>query len=456
MKGKFAAAGLLALFLSLVFCAVSDEAVAAEETTSPGKALTVDDCVRIALEHNYSVAIAHGDIDASRSAEQRAWSGLLPQVSANTYWDRLTQGPTEQLTLNERTGEIIVAQTQSQAFVSYTMGLNASQSLFSWQSVQNLARARADVSASRYASTAAENDVAYQVKAQFYTVVKAQKLLEVSEESLERSNKQLERAQSLFELGSVAKSDVLKAKVNVAQSELDLISARNAVEMERARLAKIMGLGLQAPLEISMDLDFEEVDVAAEQIYESALNQRPDLLEARERVNSAKAGVQAARGGGYPSLFGSFNYRWRDNQFPNSTSDLEKRYTWDVAMGISFPIFDGMVTRGSVGEAKAGLITRRNQMRDMELSVELDVKEALTGLEEARQKIRVSEDQVASAEESYKLAQEQYEVGLGTILELTDAQVELTTAESQRVEAITSYKTALALLDRASGRPVSS
>jgi len=454
MKGKLAAAGLSILLACVLFWAVPCDATQEGKTAAHHGPLGVEDCVRIALERNYTVAIAREGVEGSRAAAQRAWSGFLPRVSATTYWNRFTQGPTDQIILNETTGEVIVGQTVSQSFVSYTLGLNASQTLFSWSSFQNLVRSRADVSAATHAGAAAENDIAYEVKAQFYSLVKAKKLLDVSERSYERSKGQLERAESLFELGSVAKSDVLRAKVDVAQSELDLISARNAVEMQRARLAKIMGLGLETPVEIKAELSYEEVSVAEEQLFENAVNRRPDLLEARERVRAAKAGVQSARGGSYPSLFGSFNYSWRDDYFPNSTADLEKQYTWSVAMGVSIPIFDGMVTRGNVGEAKAGLMTRLSQLRDLELGVELDVKEALIALEEARQRIRVSEDQLASAEESYKLAQEQYEVGLGTILELTEAQVELTTAESQSVEAITDLKLALALLDRASGKPV--
>ena len=454
MRRKPVAAGCLAVLLTMPFWAFPGGAAgtsAKEQLTEP---LTVDDCVRIALQNNYNVAIARDGVDLSRYAAQRAWSGILPDVSANAYWDRLTQGPTEQLTLNERTGEIIVAQTQSQSFVSYTMGLSASQTLLSWSSLQNIARARADLSAARHASRATEHDVAYEVKAQFYRLVKAQKLMEVNERSLDRSRGQLERAESLFELGSVARSDVLRAKVDVAQSELDLISARNAVEMEKARLAKIMGLGLDAMFEVVAELTFEEVALNPDQAYDHAVRQRPDLLEARDRVRAAKAGVQAARGGGYPSFFGTISYRWRDDEFPNSTDDFDKRYTWDVALGIRIPIFDAMVTRGNVGEAKAGLMTRRNQLHDLELGVELDVKEALLALQEARQRILVSQEQLASAEESYKLAEEQYEVGLGTILELTDARVGLTSAESQRVDAITDFKVALALLDRASGKPV--
>ena len=454
MKGRLGAAGQSILFACVLLWALPCNAAQEGRTLAPDMPLGVEDCVKIALERNYNVAIAREGIESSRAAAQRAWSGFLPRVSATTYWNRFTQGPTDQIILNETTGEVLVGQMVSQSFVSYTLGLNASQTLFSWSSFQNVTRSRAEVTAAEHAGDAAENDIAYEVKAQFYSLVKAKKLLEVSERSYERSRGQLERAESLFELGSVAKSDVLRAKVDVAQSELDLISARNAVEMQRAGLAKIMGLGLETPLQIEAELGYEEVTVAEEQLFDKAVNRRPDLLEARERVRAAKAGVQSARGGSYPSLFGSFNYSWRDDVFPNSTSDFDKKYTWSVAMGISIPIFDGLVTRGNVGEAKAGLMTRLSQLRDLELGVELDIKEALITLEEARQRIRVSEDQLASAEESYKLAQEQYEVGLGTILELTEAQVELTSAESQRVEGITDFKLALALLDRATGKPV--
>ncbi len=452
MKGRLSAALLCTLLLLAPPPAASRvEGADRADLSSP---LTVEDCVRIALENNYNVVIARNNVRSSRAATSGAWSGILPDISASAYWDRLTQGPTEQLTLNERTGEIIASQTESQAFVSYTMGLNATQSVFNWSALQSLAQARANLSAARHSSKAAENDITFEVKSQFYNLVKAQKLLEVSEKSLERSRSQLERAQSLFELGSVAKSDVLRAKVDMGQSELDLITARNNVELEKTRLAKIMGLGLGEDFSIQAELVVEEMAVEGEDLYRTAAEQRPDLRAAAERVRGAKAGVKSAKGGHYPSFFGFFNWRWRDDRFPDSTDDFDKRYTWDVGMGISVPIFDGMLTRANIGEARASLMTREKEYEDLELSVALEVKEALLALEEARQRIRVSEDQFASAEENYKLAQEQYEVGLGTILELTDARVELTSAENQRVEAITAYKVAVAQLDRARGANV--
>lgn len=445
--------GALIFALLLVTCgpmAAQDVALGADAKTP----LAVEDCVAMALENNHNVAIARSNINSSRAAATRAWARVLPTVSASTYWDRLTQGPTEQLTLNERTGEVFSGQTESQAFVSYSMGVNASQTLFSWSAVQGIAQARANVSAMRYSSRATEQDIIYEVKRQFYLLVKAEKLLQVSEESHERSRRQLERAESLFELGSVAKSDVLKAKVVVAQSELDLIAARNVVELERARLAKIMGLGIDETVYVRADLNIGEGRIDVDEMYEMARSQRPEIRAASERISAAKAGLQSAKAGQYPNFFSYFNYRWRDDAFPSSTGDFESGYSWTVGMGLQIPIFDGMVTRGNIGEARAAVTAREREYEDLELGVALELKEAVIALEEARQRIRVSEEQFASAEESYKLAEEQYEVGLGTMLELTEAGVELTTAESQKVEAITDYKVALALLDRASGQAV--
>jgi len=445
--------GLFAVALAMLAGAGLSSARAAppasEETGGP---LTVEDCVRIALRNNRTVAIAGTDVKTSRAAAIGAWSRFLPNVTANTFWDRLTQGPTERAVLNERTGEIIVAPTESEAFVSYSMGLSATQTLFDWGAVKNVAAARARVAASLYSMRATEQDIAFQVKQQFYTLVKAEKLLEVTQKSRERSLKQLERAQSLFDLGSVARSDVLKAKVDVAQSELDLIAARNSVELERARLAKLLGLPVDRRVEVQADLSISEQNFNAEELLEKARLLRPDLKAAAERLNAARASLSAARAGSYPSLFSYFNWRWRDEEFPRSTRDLTRKSTWTVGMGIQFPIFDGMLTRSNVGQARAGLEAALKQYEDLELQVALEIKEALLALEEARQRLRVSEEQLASAEESYKLAKEQYDVGLGTILELTDAGVELTTAESQKVQAITDYKIALARIDKAVGK----
>ncbi|MFH0777376.1 MAG: TolC family protein, partial [Candidatus Eisenbacteria bacterium] len=264
---------------------------------------------------------------------------------------------------------------------------------------------------------------------------------------------ELQKAQALFDVGSVAKGDVLKARVRVSQSELELIGAENRVKLERSRLAKLLGFPVDTPLEIVEDLGGEEPLVSVENAVPTALARRPDFLAAGEDYRTARSGLLAARAARLPSIYTSVQYSWSDNAFPETSEYLRKNYSWDIRLGLSLPIFS-LPTTGSIRQAAARAAMAENQLRDAELQTALEAKEALLIVEEAAKRIKASKSGLASAEEDYRLSRERYEVGSGTMLELLDAEVSLSRARSAYVESLAGLRMAEALLEKATGTPV--
>lgn len=417
----------------------------------PDGPLDVSECVRLALERNPSVLNARENIRESSGQELTALSSFVPRIRSGADYSHRIQGPREyfipdfDLTLHSK----------SLSSEGWSYNVSASQSLLDLSQFGQVLSARASVRATRHSFETTRQAIAYQVRLQFYELLKSVKLAEVSKGAQELGQDELKRARALFEVGSVAKGDVLKAEVRLSQSMLDFIAAENRVKLERSRLAKLMGLPVDAELEISEDLGEESPRVNLDNAIGLANARRPDLLATRENLKGARRSALASKASRLPSLSGSVQYSWSDNSFPETMEDHKKNYSWDMRMGLELPIFDGFITIANIRQANARAAIADNQLRDTELQVALEVKEALLTIAEAAERIKVSKSGLASAEEDYRLSREKYELGSGTILELLDAQVNLSRARSSYVDALASLREAEALFGRATGEPIS-
>jgi outer membrane protein TolC len=281
-------------------------------------------------------------------------------------------------------------------------------------------------------------------------------------ESVSLRESQRDRAQTLFDVGSVAKNDVLQARVNLQQARLEEIQARNQVEVERARLAELMGISIIAEYAIVDDMVPEPaaaIDSMA--VWNEAQQNRPDLKSAQLRMRASELGLSSARAGRYPNVFARYQQYWGNRanttiapppSDPNQgTSESEPR-SWGFVAGISWDIFDGMLTEGRVKQAKAEKIASENEVLKTQRTVALEIKEAILLIREAQQSITAAEVAVALAEDNQVLAEERYRLGSGTLIELEQAQVNLIDARRTLVEAQAALKVAEAGLDKARGR----
>ncbi len=456
--------GRLSLFLAFAALGLGNVPAGAQEPPPAGP-LSPDDAVRIALDRNHAIAIAQGSAAAARGRALSSYSGVLPRVDASATVSH------ESFTGTRFSEQSAIPGAVRGTTLSDASGVDLSlnQSLFSWSNIQDIKSAKAGARASGELAQAEKLDVALATRVQYYELYKAERLRAVREEGVTLAQDQLERAETLFELGSVARNDVLQARVNLQQARLAEISARNAVEVQRARLAQILGLSVVTPLEIATTIPAPgalaaEVDSAA--IYREALAERPDLEAARESVNSARAQLGSAKGDYYPELFGRVNWFWTWRQGidrvtvdedpaeppPPQIFELDNdNEGWSAAAGAGRNIFDGLLREGQVNTAKGSLASERSRLFQSELAVQVEVKEAILGVREANQSIAAAQEGVTLAEENLKLAQERYQVGSGTILELNEAQVSLTESRSALVDAEAALRVAEARLDRSRG-----
>jgi len=303
--------------------------------------------------------------------------------------------------------------------------------------------------------------VALSVRRQFYEVVKAIKLAEVAEGSLQLARDDERRVRAMFEVGSVSKSDLLKAQVRSAQSELSLLQARHAVIVQRIELARQMGveeasLGDMDTLLTPQVQTYDEAALLAE-----AGSKRPDLIAADASLASARASHGAARLGRLPYVTagGSVSFNQKTN-FTNtdrtSGIDLTGETSVDrdlrAQVALRWDIFSLATVDARIASSKAALLNAQEQRDALRRNLASEVRQAILAHREATESQVAAQRGLESATENLKLTQEKYNVGSATILELIDAQVQLETAKSDLVRALAAIRVAEAQINRVRGQ----
>jgi len=403
--------------------------------------LSVDEAVAIALETQPVIQQRLADYQAAAHRVDQVFAALLPQLTTLV-------GAFRAQTVNSTARDIRTNPTTLTTIRPFgetlTAGVTLSQKIF------DFGKTSASTEAARRLAEVAQETVelqrqalTFEVKRQFILINFAQRLIRVQEQSLERADLNLRSARGFFEVGTRPKSDVARAEVDVANARVDLIRARNAERVARVALNTAMGIQADAPTQVQDILFYQQVQLDPRQLQLQALSQRPEYKQVRLLVSQAEAQLRRAQRDFLPDVTGRGTYG-------GVRSDLNE--VWEIGVNLSWNLFDGGNMIAQVREKKSLVDSARSQVKVTELNIGQEVEQAYLVVNEAQERIAATQTAVASAQENFRLAQGRFDAGVGTILELTDAQLFLTQAQNTEAQALADYRVALAALERATGR----
>jgi outer membrane protein len=424
------------------------------EASSP-KAFSLDECIQLAVKNNATLIAAGNSYKVARSNVWTAWGNFLPRLDTDLGYYRTVVGPksTPGFTYNEATGEYSIGYPGINTYDYYTAGVSARQSLsFGGYEFYDLSDKKAQKKSALGSLKLSQQEIILLVKQSYFDVLKAKMLLEIQKDALKRAEKQLNIAQTRYELGSASLSDVLKAKVQHGNAELVLISAKNNVELAKAQLNNQMGQDVSIPIDVEEILTSSEFDYSYEAALEEALKKNPSVRKAKHDLNSAKSQFGMARSGLFPSINLYGQYSWSNADFDEIKYIRRRDYQWNFGAYLSFNIFEKFQTKHNISWTKANRNSARENYRRAQNDVALEVKQAYLAIQEAKEKIDLTNEKVKSAEEDLDLVQEKYNLGAANILELLDAEVSFKKAESDRIEALYDYNLAVAQFEKAIGK----
>lgn len=414
----------------------SQGAVSIPGGAQQGQGLALDEVVRIALENHSSVKSAQYQI--------RAQDALMHQQMAAYY-------PTINFNSSYRTSNTVsTALNAAKGFDTISSAANVSMTLYNFGKREGLVQsARDTLGATQYAYNVTSNNIVLAVKQAYYGVLQANALLRVNEDTVKDREVTLRQTQGFYDVGTKPKSDLTQAEANLYLAQANLITARNGVDVAWASLRNAMGVDDYPKQPLAEELAVTPVSTSLEEAKKTAFSARPELLQFDAQLKAQDQLIAVARRNHLPDLLFTSSYG-RQNSDSNSRL-FPLQPSWLVQVSLNIPVFNGFQTTYQVQEALATYNSIKEQERVQRQQVALQVEQNYLNVVATRDVIRANEAAVRAAKENLALHEGRYQVGYAPIVEVTDAQTTLTTAQTNYVNALIAHKLAVAQLANAMG-----
>lgn len=407
--------------------------------------LTLNDCVKIALENNTDLNTSRNLAKIANLGVRGSYSNILPVVNASFQGGSLKFAPTTymdnvQVGFDTLTGTYIYEQqlitSPSQERKSYSAGVTISQNIFDggywWNSIR---RSKTLNEAGEFDLKLSENQVMKFVSQYYYNLLKDIKLLEVDSLAVKRSQDQVDRTQSMFEIGSVAQVDVYRARVNLGQDQITYLNQKNTLRQSEQLLNLAMGRDPLMPVQIDTVVVFEPRTVTLQDLLDVAVENQPALQSQKLNVKSAELNVAMSKSPFWPSLGARFNYSRDNENFERMYSDLNLYWSYSIGLGVSWNLFNGFSDHVNYQTSKLQLNNARLDLENYQRTLRSDVRKLFNSYNAILEIVEINIKNLEAAREEFRLADERYRLGSGTSLELREAQVNLTQAEQILVAA---------------------
>jgi outer membrane protein TolC len=394
-------------------------------------AQAIDQAAR--LDANYVRAL--GDVSSAEWGRRAARIAfVLPSVSVSTDFTRYSSA-----FFNIGTGTL-----QNKSVMAR---VDAQYELFSLRKLAELSRSGASLDAAHAQEQQARFAAAIVTESDYYSVLASVELLRSAEDRVKRAEQGLSVARARVTSGAAVRSDSLQLVLELTRARVDLLRQRSALTVARLELGR--RVGAEGPVDAA-PLDTTRIPalpVALEQAVALALQSGPAWRSARASERAAGAAVREATSDYFPALNVTASHQRFDTRFFPSARNVSS-----VTLGIRWTLWNGGQREIALAEARTSRNVAEAIRADLERGARADVTESYEAYNTARASVELSSTAVLVAQENYRVQESRYRAGAATILDLLDAQVGLTQAEADLVQARYGTRLALAGLEAMLGQ----
>lgn len=403
---------------------------------APPLELSLTDSIRLALQNNYAIKMALADrqVAYGKIAENKA--GALFALNYTHTDARLLPAPTQ--TALHPTDKDNFDNKLTLSYPIYTGGRT--------DGLIDQAKLGLDVADLNVIKT--RQQVKLDTTTNYFNILQARNLVELNQESVDRLAAYLKNVEAKYNAGTVGRSDVLRSDVELANAQQSLIKAQNSYDVAVATLNNVLALPFNTTIKVNEDLSYESYGKSLDTCIAIALANRPEAMQTTKNANIAKEGIKIAKSGKLPTITLNGSEDWYDTSLPG-----DKNNNWSVSLVLGLNLLDSGLTNAKVSQAEAGLQKAYDQQHQTLDAIQLEVQQAHLGMKEAEKRIETSQVAVTKAEDDYKISLVRYTAGVGTTLDVLDAQVSLTQAKTNYVQSLYDYNTSKAKLDKAMETP---
>lgn len=411
--------------------------------------LTLPESISLAVKNDPVMQIAEANIEKSRwnLKQAKAYNGVT--LNYNLLYGRSDQAPSW---YNNSTAQYPLPggnyPAWSDTSTFYHHQLKLQMPLYTGKKLESLADlAKRGEAVIDLDHTVNKQQLTLEVTTSYYNVLQALSINGVCQEAVNDFSVHLTNVRHQYDVGNVALSDVLQTEVRLANARNNVIKAENAVKMARYKLNTVIGISLTDDTKLDDRVAREPYTANLEESLAEAFKHRPEIQQASLNIAMAKDKIKIARSDSRPTVSAVALQNIKDTS-PSSSKD---NTDWTVGINVSFNVFDNGLTHAKTKEALTELTIAKEQMRRLEDAITLEVSNAYLNVKEAGERIKNNAVAVNQSQRDYAMAQERYFAGIGTNLDVMDAEVAMIQAKTNHVVAIYDYVNSRAQLSKAMG-----
>jgi len=431
---------LVHIIIPAAFCA------GVEKTTAVG--LSLNKAINIAFVQNRDIQMQKQEVMAAASDILGAQSEFLPKLDigggytyteamVTEYFSSLRQGKKAIGSLSGYQNDNLLNVMVSESF--YKGGAH----------MANFRQAELMLKTQRETLRARKLDVEFDTKRLYHGLQLAHETERIMQDLVDQAGEHYEDTKRKFRQGTTSKFDVLQSKVHLAKTIPPLVKAQSSVLLIEAELKKILSFPIRSAIKIEERLECSFIEIDEGEFLDEAYVNKPELVLKELGIDIDAWAIKMAQSENLPTIDGKAGYIYRTN---NLKTIFDYKHTnWTAGVTFSIPIYDSFSAKAKVERARAMYARAILDKEDLIEGIAVDIKKASLGMEEARAIIISQEDNIVEAREALRLSVVRYDNGVGTNLDVLDAQVSLSQVERNLAEGIYDYLIAKAFLDRTVG-----
>lgn len=390
--------------------------------------LSLDDSIMMAMKNNPSIQMAIAEKEKAVWGVKENEGNRLPTLSLmhsdNRSSNAFGSSPTD----------------------SFNTSLRLNWSVYTGGRVEGqIHQAKLNADVASLGVVKAEEQLKLDTTTFYYNVLQGRNVVKVNQETVDNLAEHLKNVQAHYQVGTIAKADVLRSEVELANAEQNLTKAQNTYEVAVASFNNVIGMPLDNVTTMKDDLAYIQYDMSLEDSIKMAQEKRPEISQSQDGIEVAKEGVNIADSGKLPTVAVSGNQGVSGSDFPGQNS------SWSIGVSANWNLFDAGVTRAKVKAAEANVDKVKAGDQQIRTGVELEVRQGYLSMKEAEARIETSKVAVSKATEDLKASQAKYYAGAGTNMDVIDAQMSLTQANTNTTQALYDYNVNKAKLEKAVG-----
>lgn len=446
--------------ICLILSALSFTGVYAQDS----KKWTLEDCINHAIEHNLNIKQLQVQKENAEIDVNTAKMSRLPNLNAgigqNWSFGR---------------GQTSSGLYESQTLSNSNLNISSSTPIFTGFQISNqIAKSKLDLEAATQQLERAKEDLSLNITSLYLQVLFNKEILKVNEEQLALSALQVGRTKTMVEVGKVPSSQLLDIEAQVAKDRVNVIQAKNTLELSLLDLAQSLELerasffDIESPVIENVIEEYMKSVLPPDVIYANAVTVKPVVKEQEMRLESAKKSLKIAQSGYYPTLnlslsYGnsyyynhsmegeviggedpSTSYVWHNKSFSDQFKDNAGE---SIGLSLNIPIFNRFQVRNRVRSAKLNIQNQQFTLDNSKKTLYKEIQTAYLNATAAQEKYRASRQAVIASTEALKYAQERYEIGKSSVYEFNEAKTKLIQSQSEQIQAKYDYIFRTKILD---------